>query len=151
MVSLESVVKYLDRSETKTKLRHNHSRGNAGADLRAAKWIILEPNESKLVDSNVAVAIPDDMFGLLIACSPRGANRHIDMASVGIINGGYLGTLKAHLRNFGSSSAVLNEGERVVQLVILPFVIPDWEVAGEDVAEGDAECGKGGFASSGCF
>ena len=46
---------------------------------------------------------------------------------------------------------MLNEGERVVQLVILLFVIPDWEVAGEDVAEGDAERGKGGFASSGCF
>jgi len=125
---------------------HAHP-GDAGVDLCARLTTILEPGERVLIPTGIAVAIPDGFVGMV---SPRSglALRHgISLVnSPGIVDAGYRGELHVIAINHGTEAVTLNRGERIAQLVVLPFTSPGFE----EVAElPESTRGAGGFGSSG--
>lgn len=94
--------------------------------------------------TGVAVEIPEGYVGFVFPRSSI-ANTHLTLSnSVGVIDSGYRGEVKAKFRKGGTRG--YHVGERIAQLIILPYP----EVTFEEVDElSDSDRGEGGYGSSG--
>ena len=98
--------------------------GDAGADMRAAidAPVTIRPGESAWVGTGVRMAIPEGHVGLQFPRSGLGCNHGICLANgTGVIDSGYRGEIKAKLLNLGAEPFTVNPGDRVCQLVVVPF------------------------------
>lgn len=94
--------------------------------------------------TGVAVEIPAGYVGLVFPRSSI-ANTHLTLSnSVGVIDSGYRGEIKAKFRKEGLKGYKV--GERIAQLIIMPYP----EVTFEEVDElSESDRGTGGYGSSG--
>lgn len=94
--------------------------------------------------TGVAVEIPHGYVGFVFPRSSI-ANTHLTLSnSVGVIDSGYRGEIKAKFRKGGTRG--YNVGDRIAQLIIMPYP----EVTFVEVDElSDSDRGEGGYGSSG--
>lgn len=122
--------------------------GDAGSDLYAREAVSLAPGRRARVGTGIAVAIPDGYAGLVLPRSGLAHRHGIALVNApGLIDAGYRGELQVLLLNTDPDETFeLRAGERVAQLVLVSFSVPEWtEVASfETTARG-----AGGFGSSG--
>lgn len=132
-------------AEYKPERKHYN---DAGADVRAffhdeRKVEGIRPHETKRIALGFGLEIPDGYMALLL---PRSS-----FASKGItcetppIDSGYRGEICALITNNTDDYVIIQKGERIAQLVIVPVVISDFVTVDE---LGD-ERGTGGFGSTG--
>jgi dUTP pyrophosphatase len=120
---------------------------DAGADLRARDNTVLRRNVRTLVDTGVRAQIPIGHVGLLISRSSLSKHGIIMTNSVGVIDSAYRGNIMASLMYTGDlDDFYLNEGDRIVQLLVVPIILPEFVVL--DKLE-DTVRGTGGFGSTG--
>lgn len=122
--------------------------GDAGLDLTTREAVTVLPNSTKMVGTGVSVEIPAGYVGLVFPRSGLAGRRGVTLANcVGVIDSGYRGEIHAPLHNLDAWSAEkIEAGERVCQLVIVPFET----VQCVEVDElSDTERGGGGFGSTG--
>lgn len=123
--------------------------GDAGVDLVAAEDVALPPGGGRaVVGTGLAVAIPYGYCGLVLPRS--GLARHHGVTCLntpGLIDAGYRGELQVLLVNTDpAASYVVHVGDRIAQLVVLPFHAPTFiEVDELD----DSERGHAGWGHSG--
>lgn len=119
---------------------------DAGADLRSTETITIYPQEMKMVDTGVAVAIPVGYVGLIFNRSSQGKIRVSLANSVGVIDSSYRGTIKVLLVNEGVNHYTIRAFDtRIAQLVIVPVVLAQFNIV--DSLE-ETERGTGGFGST---
>jgi dUTP diphosphatase len=122
--------------------------GDAGLDLVAVSRLELAPGERGIVDTGVAVAVPDGHAGFLLRRSGLAANHGVTVLNApGLIDSGYRGELKVILLNTDREATfVVEPGERIAQLVLLPIgLFEPLEVEQLD----STERGHGGHGSTG--
>ena len=122
--------------------------GDAGLDLVAVSRLELAPGERGIVDTGVAVAVPDGHAGFLLRRSGLAASHGVTVLNApGLIDSGYRGELKVILLNTDREETfVVEPGERVAQLVVLPIgLFEPLEVEQLD----STERGHGGHGSTG--
>jgi len=121
----------------------------AGYDLYAAtdKDIIVPPHKTVKIETGIAMSIPENCFGGIFARSGLATKRDLAPANkVGVIDSDYRGEIIIALHNHGNEVQTVEPGERIAQLIILPFVAVEFQ----EVAELDGtERGEGGFGSTG--
>ncbi len=128
------------------------TKGTAGAacwDMYADVVVptIIEPGQSKLISTGVAMAIPAGKVGLLFPRSGLAAKQNIRLANcVGVIDSDYRGEVKAALYNDGSKPFLVEGGMRIAQLMIVDCDTTEFDVV-DDLDE--TERGEGGFGSTG--
>lgn len=123
---------------------------DAGADLFA--WfedentikIEIYPGEQKLVDTGVAVKIPNGFAGFVYNRSSQGKKGISIPHSVGIIDAEYRGNIKVILKNLGEDPYTIMRGDRIAQLVIQKVELVSFTDIWNDTARG-----QGGFGSTG--
>ncbi|KAL2863927.1 dUTPase-like protein [Aspergillus lucknowensis] len=117
----------------------------AGYDLYAAKEIIIPAKGKALVDTGLAIAVPEGTYGRV---APRSglASKHFIDTGAGVIDADYRGEVKVLLFNFSEVDFTVNEGDRVAQLVLERIYTPEVAVV-EELAE--SVRGAGGFGSTG--
>ncbi len=124
--------------------------GDAGADLRTAVDLVLEPGERSLVPTGVALALPAGYVGLVHPRSGLAARHGVTIVNApGTVDAGYRGEIKVCLLNTDRTEAVrFTRGDRIAQLVIQRV-----ERAAFTVVEALPESvrGTGGFGSTGGF
>lgn len=122
--------------------------GDAGADLRATHGVVLAPGERALVSTGVALALPTGYVGLVTPRSGLAARRGLSIVnSPGVIDSGYRGEIKVCLINLDPSEPVeLAVGDRIAQLVIVPFVQATFVRVN---ALDETSRGSGGYGSTG--
>jgi dUTP pyrophosphatase len=142
-------VKVLDERIRGT-LPHYASPGAAGLDLRACidKEMILQPNQSSLVSSGIAIHIGDPGYAaIVLPRSGLGAKSGIVLGNlVGLIDSDYQGPLMVSLWNRGPAPFTIQPLDRVAQLVIVPVLQVELDVVEEFSASAR---GTGGFGSTG--
>lgn len=122
---------------------HQH---DAGLDLYAAEQKMIHPHSHEKIRLGVKVAIPKGYVGILVPRSSLGT-RDLGLANdIGVIDSGFTGELCALIQNRGRVSQVIREGDKIVQLLIIPIVTPNITVV-QELAETDR--GDGGFGSTG--
>lgn len=118
--------------------------GDAGLDLTAVS--VSSTGDTNTYDFGIAVELPPGHFGLIV---PRSSNYKKDQLlsnSCGIVDENYRGALKAMFKNVNSGYVRHEVGERIAQLIVLPYpVVQVKEV--EELSE--TVRGSKGFGSSG--
>lgn len=120
---------------------------DAGLDLYVSALTTVPPGQFVDVPCGVAVELPAGTWGLLTGRSSTMRRRGLQTIQ-GVIDCGYRGELFAGVFNPGSEEVVLEEGERVSQLIVLPNLtaglrpVPARELS-------DSDRGAGGFGSTG--
>jgi dUTP pyrophosphatase len=124
--------------------------GSAGMDLRALldTPLTLAPGASVLIKTGIAIYIADP--GLAAVILPRSGLGHkhgIVLGNlVGLIDSDYQGELMVSCWNRGRDAFVINPGERIAQLVIVPVVRAEFEIVPDFHA---TQRGAGGFGHTG--
>ncbi len=144
-------VKILDaRIGTDFPLPSYATQGSAGLDLRACldAPITLEPGQTELIPTGLAIHIEDpNLCAMILPRSGLGHKHGIVLGNlVGLIDSDYQGQLFVSCWNRGQTSFVMEPGERMAQLVLVPVVQADFEVVDEF---SESQRGDGGFGSSG--
>src|SRR5699024_1143995 len=121
---------------------------DAGLDLASAEEVVIPPGGRALVGTGLAVALPAGTVGLVCPRSGLAARHGITVLNgPGIVDAGYRGPVKVALHNTDlSESFALHVGDRVAQLVVVPFLAPRLDEV-EDLDE-TVRAGAG-FGSSG--
>jgi dUTP pyrophosphatase len=124
--------------------------GSAGMDLRACidTNITLNPGETQLIPTGMAIHIADP--GIAATILPRSGLGHkqgIVLGNlVGLIDSDYQGQLYISCWNRGDKAFVIEEGDRIAQLVFVPVI----QVTLNQVEDFDSSRrGEGGFGHSG--
>lgn len=121
--------------------------GSAGMDLHSTEVVELAPLERKLVSTGVRMAIPPGFEGQVRPRSGLALKKGISMVNTpGTIDNDYRGEIKCLLINLSNEPVVLEKGERIAQLVIVPVSQAYLEVVDQ---LDDTERGEGGFGSTG--
>jgi dUTP pyrophosphatase len=128
--------------------------GDAGADLVAARGVTLAPGERATIPTGVSIALPDGFVGFVLPRSGLASKHGIGIVnSPGTIDAGYRGEISVVVINTDASTPfVIDEGDRIAQLVIQPVVqarfIPVTELPGSARgAHGFGSTGQAGSAS----
>jgi dUTP pyrophosphatase len=128
--------------------------GDAGMDLTCTD-VSLDSSGNYVYKTGLSVEIPEGFMGLIF---PRSSNANKSLMltnSVGVIDSGYRGEImlkyKPDYQYFLQSDEVKNQkiylvGDRVGQLIIVPFPEVEWKVVDE---LSDSERGEGGYGSTG--
>ena len=123
--------------------------GSAGMDLRANidAPITLAPGERKLIPTGIYIALP---VGYEAQVRPRSglALKHgIGLANMlGTVDADFRGEIGVILINLGQEDFVVNDGERIAQMVIAKHERAEWDVV-EELDE--TERGEGGYGHTG--
>jgi dUTP pyrophosphatase len=131
-------------------LPHYATAGSAGMDMRACVEAPLEiaPGETHLIPSGIAIHIEEaGLAAMLLPRSGLGHKHGIVLGNlVGLIDSDYQGQVFVSCWNRGSTGFVVEPGERIAQMVIVPVVHADFEIV-DDFAASDR--GAGGFGHTG--
>jgi dUTP pyrophosphatase len=119
---------------------------DAGMDLHSVEAVTLEPGETKLVRTGLAIELPPGYEAQIRPRSGLAFKYSITLPnSPATIDPGYRGEIKVILLNLGKEPFQIAPGERIAQMVIARYEAVEWE-------EGelrDSVRGVGGFGSSG--
>jgi len=122
----------------------------AGADLYAlptGEATVIKPYETVLVHTGIAMQIPDGFAGMIFARSGIALKRGLAPANkVGVIDSDYRGEIMVALHNHSDIVQEIAAGERIAQLVIMPYLKADF-IECESLDE--TERAAGGFGSTG--
>ena len=139
-------IKILDEKATLPKYATECA---AGADLYAAcnEDIKIEAGETVTVHTGVAMEIPEGIAGFVFARSGLASKRGLAPANkVGVIDSDYRGEIMVTLYNHSGKTQVIAGGERIAQIVFIPYVAAEF-VLSEELS--DTARGNGGFGSTG--
>ena len=127
------------------KMPTRANKDDAGLDLYAVYGATIHPGESASFDTGVCIQLPKNTFGKIESRS--GLNvKHGVVSCGGVIDSGYTGSIVVKLYNLSDTPYRINAGDRIAQLIILPYVIVDLEET-DELAKSDR--GAAGFGSSG--
>jgi dUTP pyrophosphatase len=123
---------------------------SAGADLCACCCegdVEIRSGETVLIHTGLAMEIPVGYAGMIFARSGLASKRGLAPANkVGVVDADYRGEVMVALHNHSGETQVISHGERIAQLVVMPFLACDFVLADE---LSDTVRGEGGFGSSG--
>ncbi len=134
------------------KLPTRGSEHAAGYDLYACLngEVRILPGQTERIPTGLALALPEGTFGAVFARSGLAVKEGLRPANcVGVIDSDYRGELMVALRNDSAGerdARVITPGERIAQLVLLPYLPMEFEESGELP---DTHRGAGGFGSTG--
>ena len=126
------------------------SAGAAGLELRACidTPLTLEPGDSQLVSSGIAIHIGDPGYAaLVLPRSGLGAKQGIVLGNlVGLIDSDYQGQVFVSVWNRGKAAFTIQPMDRIAQMIVVPVRQIEWNVV--DAFESSSR-GAGGFGSTG--
>ena len=90
--------------------------------------IIIPPKKSALISTGLSIAIPDDTEVQIRPRSGLAAKSNITVLNTpGTIDSDYRGELKIILFNHGDKEFVVNNGDRIAQMVLMPILKIEFE------------------------
>ena len=120
----------------------------AGADLYAVgdAPLTVAPGETVFIHTGLAVEIPEGYVGLVFARSGLASKQSLRPANcVGVCDSDYRGEYIVALHNDGETAQTVSPGDRIAQLVVLPYLSAEFEEAvknadnGNETAEDNAD------------
>lgn len=123
--------------------------GSAGYDLCACIDApqTIEPGERCVFPSGLAAEIPAGTAGFVFTRSGLGIKKGIHVTNgVGVIDSDYRGEIRIGLHNLSAEPYTVQPGERIAQMIIMPYFAP---VIEEVTSLTETDRGAGGFGSTG--
>lgn len=124
--------------------RYAHG-SDAGADIFSPVNALVPARGSVFVDTGVHIELPVGTVGILKSRSGL-CKKHGITTEGGVIDCGYVGSIGVTLHNQSDIPYVIDAGDKISQLLIMPVFHAEFELSDE---LGDSERGNGGFGSTG--
>ena len=131
------------------KLPKYKTDGSSGMDLMAyiKDPIYIKPKKSELIPTGLSIAIPNSTEIQIRPRSGLAAKNNISVLNApGTIDSDYRGELKVILYNHGDEEFIVNNEDRIAQMVLVPIIKANLEEV-KDLPE--TIRGDGGFGSTG--
>lgn len=120
---------------------------DSGADLYAFEDVVIAPGETKMVDTGLKIALPKGYEGQVRSKSGLAAKHSVHVLnSPGTIDEGYRGPVKVILHNAGKEDFHVENGMRIAQLIVAPYIQAEFAQV-EELSE--TTRGENGFGSTG--
>ena len=139
----------IKKLNSKVKLPSYKTDGSSGMDLMAFldKPISILPQKSELIPTGLSIAIPDNTEVQIRPRSGLAVKNNISVLNTpGTVDSDYRGELKVILYNHGNKEFIVNNEDRIAQMVLVPIIKGNFEEV-ESLPE--TIRGKGGFGSTG--
>ena len=139
----------IKKLNSKVQLPKYKTDGSSGMDLMAflESPINLKPQESELIPTGISIAIPEDTEVQIRPRSGLAAKSNISVLNTpGTIDSDYRGEIKIILFNHGKEDFVINNNDRIAQMILMPIVKAEFEEV-ENLPK--TLRGSGGFGSTG--
>ena len=139
----------LKKLKEKALLPTRGSEHAAGYDLYACleEDVLIAPGQTVKIGTGLAVAVPEGFFGAVFARSGLASKEGLRPANcVGVCDSDYRGEYIIALHNDSGMERTVRHGDRIAQLVILPFLPAKFE---ECDSLPETARGAGGFGSTG--
>tara|TARA_B100001123_G_scaffold355591_1_gene408744 strand:+ start:268 stop:705 length:438 start_codon:yes stop_codon:yes gene_type:complete len=139
----------IKKLNSKVKLPNYKTNGSSGMDLMAFldKPLSIFPQKSKLIPTGLSIAIPDNTEVQIRPRSGLAVKYNISVLNTpGTIDSDYRGELKVILYNHGNKEFIVNNEDRIAQMVLAPVIKANFEEV-ENLPE--TIRGEGGFGSTG--
>lgn len=119
----------------------------AGYDLYATANYEIAPHSTVKIGTGISIALPDNSFGAIFARSGLATKKGLRPANcVGVCDSDYRGEYIVPLHNDTDEMMSIEAGERIAQLIVMPFIPVEFEEVDE---LDETERGAGGFGSTG--
>jgi len=122
----------------------------AGYDLYACpeeEKVVIAPHTTAKIGTGLSIAVPEGYFGAVFARSGLAAKQGLRPANcVGVCDSDYRGEYIVALHNDTDGEQVISKGDRIAQLVVMPYLSVEFEEKDE---LSETERGAGGFGSTG--
>lgn len=121
----------------------------AGYDLFAdvQENLEIQPHKTAMIPTGLAMEIPEGYFGGIFARSGLASKESLRPANcVGVVDADYRGEVKVALHNDSDELRTITPGQKVAQLVVVPFLSVEFD---EVDSLSDTVRGAGGFGSTG--
>ena len=135
--------------KTKNELPKYETINSAGMDLRAniEEPIVLKPMERRLIPTGLYMALPQGFEAQIRPRSGLAFKKGITVLnSPGTIDSDYRGELMVLLINLSTEEFIVNNGERIAQMVVARHEVAEFQVVEE---LDDTERGTGGWGHTG--
>ncbi len=122
---------------------------SAGMDIRAnlSEPVEIKPLERKLIPTGLYIALPDGYEAQIRPRSGLAIKHGITLLNTpGTIDADYRGEIGVILVNLSNEPFIVNDGERICQMVIAAYRQVEWEAV--EVLD-ETERGAGGFGHTG--
>ena len=133
----------------KAELPKYKTEGSSGMDLMALieNPITIKSQNSALIPTGLSIAIPEDMEVQIRPRSGLAAKSNISVLNTpGTIDSDYRGEIKIILFNHGKDEFIVNNGDRIAQMILMPVFKAEFE----EIKELPKTVrGSGGFGSTG--
>ena len=139
----------IKKLNSKVQLPKYKTDGSSGMDLMAftESPINIRPQESALIPTGITIAIPEDTEIQIRPRSGLAAKSNISVLNTpGTIDSDYRGEIKIILFNHGKEEFIINNSDRVAQMILMPIIKAEFEEV-EDLPKTLRE--SGGFGSTG--
>ena len=139
----------IKKLNSKVKLPNYKTDGSSGMDLMAFldKPISILPQKSELIPTGLSIAIPNNTEVQIRPRSGLAIKNNISVLNTpGTIDSDYRGELKVILYNHGNKEFIVNNQDRIAQMVFVPIIKASFEEV-ENLPE--TIRGEGGFGSTG--
>ena len=139
----------INRLSPKVELPSYKTSGASGMDLMAfiKSSIIVKPKSSFLVPTGLSMAFSEDYEVQIRPRSGLAAKNNISVLNTpGTIDSDYRGEIKVIIYNHGNEDFVVNNKDRIAQMILTPVIKMELE---ETKELPQTIRGKGGFGSTG--
>ena len=139
----------IKKLNSKVQLPKYKTDGSSGMDLMAftESPINIRPQESALIPTGITIAIPEDTEIQIRPRSGLAAKSNISVLNTpGTIDSDYRGEIKIILFNHGKEEFIINNNDRVAQMILMPVLKAEFEEV-EDLPKTLRD--SGGFGSTG--
>ena len=119
----------------------------AGLDLRDNEDVKIYPGQIKDIESMLAIELPPGHFGMIVARSGLSFKYQIKLINdVGVVDEDYRGNIGIRLINEGKAAYEIKKGDRVAQMIIIPYTQVQLNYT-DKLSE--TKRGEGGFGHTG--
>ncbi len=136
--------------------------GSVGKDIYSGENTIVPAGGDNIISTNLRIAVPKDCAGFIWSRSGLSCKNMIEAflkregdeetPGAGLIDPDYRGEVKVHLYNHSDKDFVIEEGDRIAQLITIPVNVSEYVIQ-EPYVQVDSleetERGEGGFGSTG--
>lgn len=139
----------LKKLKPNAKIPTRGSASAAGYDLYACldAPVVIEPGKTVKIGTGITAALPEGTFAACFARSGLASKQGLRPANcVGVVDSDYRGEYIVALYNDSDEPRTVSDGDRIAQLVVLPFLAVTFLETDELP---DTARGAGGFGSTG--
>ena len=139
----------IKKLNSKVKLPSYKTDGSSGMDLMAFidKAVTILPKKSELIPTGLSIAIPNNTEVQIRPRSGLAVKNNISVLNTpGTVDSDYRGEIKVILYNHGNKEFIVNNEDRIAQMVLVPLIKANFEEV-ENLPE--TIRGEGGFGSTG--